>query len=252
MVWYGMTNKKLPHRKIVTHFLHIWQFFYSSFKRSELRWKIDYYNWNHDSLSFDNIYLKIHYWNIHADYIGNCGGQYVPFLIKKSPLEDSDLSAFQGEGVIINGEEEDEGEEEGGGAEEVPHVVIVKEVHHTAWLVQVARLGWGQVSALVSIEVKHHGHSCKAEGKEDAEASTEDKTEPHVPVLCLPLSAVHHLQNFVANVVEQEGGHVCSTDHQNWGRETLRARLEGARQEEAHKDEVDEDKNDGKGKALGV
>ena len=67
-------------------------------------------------------------------------GQYARFLIKKSPLEDSDLSAFQGEGVIINGEEEDEGEEEGGGAEEVPHVVIVKEVHHAAWLVQVARL----------------------------------------------------------------------------------------------------------------
>ena len=68
-------------------------------------------------------------------------GQYARFLIKKSPLEDSDLSAFQGEGVIINGEQEDEGEEEGGGGEEVPHVVVVKEVHVLTCLIPVSRIG---------------------------------------------------------------------------------------------------------------
>ena len=55
--------------------------------------------------------------------------------------EDPNIAPVQGEGVVVDGEQEDEGEEEGGGAEEVPHVVIVKEVHHAAWLVQVARLG---------------------------------------------------------------------------------------------------------------
>ena len=46
------------------------------------------------------------------------------------------LSLLQQE-VIINGQEEDEGEEESRGREEVPHVVIVEEVHAHAGLIHV-------------------------------------------------------------------------------------------------------------------
>ena len=134
----------------------------------------------------------------------------------------------------------------------MPHVVVVKEVHHAAHLVQVPRLCRGQVSALVSSEIEFHGNSCKAESEDYTEAATEDETEPEMPILRLPLSAVHHLHNFVADVVEQEGGNVGTADDQDWGGETLRSSLEGARQEEAHEDEVDEDKDEGKGETLGV
>ena len=52
--------------------------------------------------------------------------------------------------------------------------------------------------------------------------------------------------------MEQEGGHIGTTDDQDWGGETLRSSLEGARQEEAHENKVDEDKDESKGEALGV
>ena len=90
--------------------------------------------------------------------------------------EDPNIATVEGEGVVVDGEQEDEGEEEGGGAEEVPHVVVVEEVHHAAHLVQVPRLGWGQVSALVSSEIEFHGNGCKEECEENAEAATEDET----------------------------------------------------------------------------
>ena len=104
----------------------------------------------------------------------------------------------------------------------------------------------------MSSEVELHSNSCEAESEEDAEAAAEYETEPQMPVLCFPLSAVHHLQNLVADVVEQEGCHVGGTDDQDWGGKTLRASLEGASEEEAHEDEVDEDEDEGKGKALRV
>ena len=175
-------------------------------------------------------------------------------VMKKSILssEDPNIASVEGESVVVDGEQEDEGEEEGGGAEEVPHVVVVEEVHHAAHLVHVPRLGRREVPALVPVEVVHHGHGGETEGKEDAETATEDETEAHLPVLGLPLSAVHHLEKLVADVVEEEGGHVGRADHQDRRGETLRAGLESARQEEAHEDEVDEDQDDGKGKALRV
>ena len=46
------------------------------------------------------------------------------------------LSVLQQE-VIVNGQEEDEGEEESRGREEMPHVVVVKEVHVHAGLIHV-------------------------------------------------------------------------------------------------------------------
>ena len=55
--------------------------------------------------------------------------------IKRS--EDPNIATIEGEGVVVDGEQEDEGEEEGGGAEEVPHVVVVEEVHELAELVHV-------------------------------------------------------------------------------------------------------------------
>ena len=55
----------------------------------------------------------------------------------KRLLEDCDLVTVNEEEVIIDCEEEDECEEERGGGEEVPHVVIVKEVHVLAELVHV-------------------------------------------------------------------------------------------------------------------
>ena len=166
--------------------------------------------------------------------------------------EDPNIAPVQGEGVVVDGEQEDEGEEEGGGAEEVPHVVVVEEVHHAAHLVHVPRLGGREVPALVPVEVVHHGHSGEAKGKEDAETATEDETEAHLPVLGFPLSAVHHLKKLVADVVEEEGGHVGRADDQDRRRETLGTGLESARQEEAHEDQVDEDEDDGKGKALRI
>jgi hypothetical protein len=39
--------------------------------------------------------------------------------------------------VVVNCEEANKGEEERGGGEEMPHVVVVKEIHPVAWLVQV-------------------------------------------------------------------------------------------------------------------
>ena len=60
----------------------------------------------------------------------------------ENTLEDPDLVAIQWKCVIVDGEQEDEGEEEGRGGEEVPHVVVVEEVHHAAHLVHVPRLGW--------------------------------------------------------------------------------------------------------------
>ncbi len=39
--------------------------------------------------------------------------------------------------VVINCEEANKGEEERGGGEEMPHVVVVKEIHPVALLVQV-------------------------------------------------------------------------------------------------------------------
>ena len=175
-------------------------------------------------------------------------------VMKKSILssEDPNIATIEGEGVVVDGEQEDEGEEEGGGAEEVPHVVVVEEVHHAAHLVHVPRLGRREVPALVPVEVVHHGHGGEAEGKEDAETATEDETEAHLPVLGLPLSAVHHLEKLVADVVEEEGGHVGRADDQDGRREALRTGLESARQEEAHEDQVDEDQDDGKDKALRV
>ena len=175
-------------------------------------------------------------------------------VMKKSILssEDPNIASVEGESVVVDGEQEDEGEEEGGGAEEVPHVVVVEEVHHAAHLVHVPRLGRREVPALVPVEIVHHGHGGKAEGKEDAETATEDETEAHLPVLGLPLSAVHHLEKLVADVVEEEGGHVGRADDQDGRREALRTSLESARQEEAHEDQVDEDEDDGEGKALRV
>ena len=58
-------------------------------------------------------------------------------VMKKSILssEDPNIATIEGEGVVVDGEQEDEGEEEGGGAEEVPHIVVVEEVQHVALLV---------------------------------------------------------------------------------------------------------------------
>ncbi len=53
--------------------------------------------------------------------------------------EDANFVAVHVQEVVINGEEADEGEKERRGREEVPHVVVVKEIHPVARLVQVSK-----------------------------------------------------------------------------------------------------------------
>jgi hypothetical protein len=53
--------------------------------------------------------------------------------------EDANFVAVHVQEVVVNGEEADEGQEESGGGEEVPHVVVVKEIHPVARLVQVSK-----------------------------------------------------------------------------------------------------------------
>ena len=66
------------------------------------------------------------------------------------PLEDSDLVSVHEENIIIYSEEEDECEEERHSREEVPHVVIVEEVHDVTQLVPVPGLCRSAVTALVA------------------------------------------------------------------------------------------------------
>ena len=44
-------------------------------------------------------------------------------------LENLNFVPVSEEEIIINSEEEDEGQEESSGGEEVPHVMVVKEIH---------------------------------------------------------------------------------------------------------------------------
>ena len=52
-------------------------------------------------------------------------------------LENFNVSSVCDEKIIINGQEEDERQEQGGGREEVPHVVVVIEIHKLAWCISV-------------------------------------------------------------------------------------------------------------------
>ena len=52
-------------------------------------------------------------------------------------LENFNVSSICDEKIIINGQEEDESQEQGGGREEVPHVVVVIEIHKLAWSIPV-------------------------------------------------------------------------------------------------------------------
>ena len=52
-------------------------------------------------------------------------------------LENFNVSSICDEKIIINGQEEDERQEQGGGREEVPHVVVVIEIHKLAWCIPV-------------------------------------------------------------------------------------------------------------------
>jgi hypothetical protein len=54
-------------------------------------------------------------------------------------LEDANFVAVHVQEVVINGEEADKGEKERRGREKVPHVVVVKEIHPVARLVQVSK-----------------------------------------------------------------------------------------------------------------
>ena len=69
---------------------------------------------------------------------------------KRVWLEDWNPVPLGQQEVVVYGEEGDEGEEERRGREEVPHVVVVEEVHHVTQLVPVPRLGWAAVPALVA------------------------------------------------------------------------------------------------------
>jgi hypothetical protein len=53
--------------------------------------------------------------------------------------EDANFVAVHVQEVVVNGEQADEGEKERGGREKVPHVVVVKEIHPVARLVQVSK-----------------------------------------------------------------------------------------------------------------
>jgi hypothetical protein len=53
--------------------------------------------------------------------------------------EDSNFVAVHVQEVVINGEQANKSEKESRGGEEVPHVVVVKEIHPVAWLVQVSK-----------------------------------------------------------------------------------------------------------------
>ena len=52
-------------------------------------------------------------------------------------LENFNVSSICDEKIIINCQEEDERQEQGGGREEVPHVVVVIEIHKLAWSIPV-------------------------------------------------------------------------------------------------------------------
>ena len=61
-------------------------------------------------------------------------------------LENLNFVPVSEEEIIINSEEEDEGQEESGGWEEVPHVMVVKEVQDMAELILIPatkQLLWG-------------------------------------------------------------------------------------------------------------
>jgi hypothetical protein len=53
--------------------------------------------------------------------------------------EDANFVAVHVQEVVVNGEQADEGEKERGGREEMPHVVVVKEIHPVARLVQISK-----------------------------------------------------------------------------------------------------------------
>ena len=52
-------------------------------------------------------------------------------------LKDLNLFSLSKKEVIINSEEEDEGEEESGGREEMPHIMVVKEIQYIAEFIPV-------------------------------------------------------------------------------------------------------------------
>ncbi len=53
--------------------------------------------------------------------------------------EDANFVAVHVQKIVVNGEQAYEGEKERRGREEVPHVVVVKEIHPVARLVQVSK-----------------------------------------------------------------------------------------------------------------
>jgi hypothetical protein len=53
--------------------------------------------------------------------------------------EDTNFVTVHVQEVVVNGEQAYEGQEERGGREEMPHVVVVKEIHPVARFVQVSK-----------------------------------------------------------------------------------------------------------------
>ena len=58
-------------------------------------------------------------------------------MIVNSDLKYSDILSVDKYDVIVDGEQPNEGEEERCGRGEVPHVVVVEEIHHVAYVIHV-------------------------------------------------------------------------------------------------------------------
>ena len=67
----------------------------------------------------------------------NGGGWFYSLSLLESDLKYSDILSVDKYDVIVYGEQPNEGEEECRGRGKVPHVVVVKEIHHVAYVVHV-------------------------------------------------------------------------------------------------------------------
>jgi len=114
-------------------------------------------------------------------------------------LKDSDLVSVHEENIIIYSEEEDECEEEGHSGEEMPHVVIVEEVHDITKLVPVPGLCRGTVTALVTSGIEGHSDNTKDQGQQEEEEAREAESpaETTVQLTLLRLDCLFQFKNGV-------------------------------------------------------
>lgn len=92
----------------------------------------------------------------------------------------------------------------------MPHVVIVEEIHHSAFFVPISRLGWSKSSGLVLVYVEVAGDKHEKNGKEE-ETETE---KSHCWLEATPGFIVHVSRSrllftkFLVCIVAQVGRHI--------------------------------------------